>query len=75
MHPPQGRSCLVLIFRGPLRICCDTSRGRFGLALDAEIESVRATTAEAEQMKSAQISKKTECGMHRTLDGVKHKGL
>ena len=68
MHPPQGRSRLVLIFRGPLRICCDTSRGRFGLAVDAEVESVRGTT---DQMKSAQISNKTECGIPRTLDGVK----
>ena len=75
INAPQGRSCLILLFRGPLRICCDTSRGRFGLALDAEVESVRATTAEADQMKSAQISEKTECGMLRTLDGVKQQGL
>ena len=71
INAPQGRPRLVLIFRCPLRICCDTSRGRFGLALDAEVESVRGTTAEADQMKSAQISNKTECGMPRSLDGVK----
>ena len=74
INAPQGRSRLVLIFRGPLRICCDTSRGRFGLAPDAEVESVRGTAAEADQMKSAQISDKTECGMPRTL-GVKQQGL
>ena len=74
IYAPQGRSRLVLLFRGPLRICCDTSRGRFGLAPDAEVESVRGTAAEADQMKSAQISEKTECGMHRTLDGVKQQG-
>ena len=76
INAPQGRSCLILLFRGPLRICCDiTSRGRFGLALDAEVKSVRGTAAEADQMKSAQISNKTECGMPRTLDGVKQQGL
>ena len=71
INAPQGRPRLVLLFRGPSRICCDTSRGRFGLALAAEVESVRGTAAEADQMKSAQISNKTECGMPRSLDGEK----